>query len=174
MGQTKSKDSADTEGTDNLSAEFAINDIDILRRLTENEGPIAMSAYIDARLNRWKKEQVKFAITGRSATGKSTFINTIRNIKPGDDGFAKSGSGETTITPTLYIHPTNDQITFYYLPGYSSTTFKKEDYISKMKISDYHFVFLFLTTSSVKMRYDWKVKCVGWVNRSRLSGQRST
>jgi ABC-type iron transport system FetAB ATPase subunit len=29
------------------------------------------------------------AITGRSATGKYTFINTIRNLKPGDDDFAK-------------------------------------------------------------------------------------
>ena len=102
-----------------------------------------MSAYIDESLNRWKKEQVKFALTGCSATGKSTFINTIRNLKPGDNGFAKTGSGDTTITPTLYIHPKNDQIAFYDLPGYSSTKFKKEDYISAMKISDYDFVFIF-------------------------------
>jgi hypothetical protein len=47
-----------------------------------------------------------------------------------------AGSGETTIKPKLYIHPKNDQIAFYDLPGYSSTMFKKEDYISEMKISD--------------------------------------
>jgi hypothetical protein len=52
-------------------------------------------------------------------------------------GFAMAGSGDTTITPTLYIHPKPDQITFYDLPGYSSTIFKKEDYISEMKISDF-------------------------------------
>ena len=102
-----------------------------------------MSEYIDNTLNRWKREQVKFAITGRSATGKSTFINKIRNLNPEDDGFAMTGSGDTTITPTLYIHPTNDQITFYDLAGYSSTMFKTKDYISKMKISDYDFVFIF-------------------------------
>jgi GTP-binding protein EngB required for normal cell division len=78
-----------------------------------------VSEYIDESINRWKKEQVKFAITGRSATGKSTFINTIRNLRPGDDDFAKAGSGNTTITPTLYMHPKNHQITFYDLPGYS-------------------------------------------------------
>ena len=143
MGQTKSKDCADKKGTDNLSAQAAVNDIDILRRLAQKEGPIAVSQYIDKSLNRWKKEQVKFAMTGRSATGKSTFINTIRNLKPGDDGFAMTGSGDTTITPKLYIHPKNDQIAFYDLPGYSSTTFKKEDYISEMKISDYDFFFIF-------------------------------
>ena len=54
-----------------------------------------------------------------------------------------AGSVNTTITPTLYMHPKNDKITFYDLPGYSSTIFKKEDYISEMKISDYDFVFIF-------------------------------
>ena len=118
MGQTQSNECVDKKGTDNLLAEDAVNDINILRRLC------AMYAYIDESLNRWKKEQVKFAITGYSATGKSTFMNTIRNSKPCDDGFAKTGSGDTTIKPTLYIHPNNDQIVFYDLPGFSSTNFK--------------------------------------------------
>jgi len=51
------------------------------------------------------------------------------------------------ITPTLYIHPKNDQIAFYDLPGYSSTKFKKEDYISAMKISDYDCVFIFFNNA---------------------------
>ena len=37
----------------------------------------------------------------------------------------------------------NDQMNFYGLRGYSSTIFKKEDYISEMKISDYDFAFIF-------------------------------
>ena len=142
-GKAQSKECADEQGTYNLSDQGAVNDFHILRRLTKNEGPVAVSEYIDESINRWKKEQVKFAITGRSATGKSTFINTIRNLRPGDDDFAKAGSGNTTITPTLYMHPKNDQIAFYDLPGYSSTTFKKEDYICQMKISDYDFFFIF-------------------------------
>ena len=95
-----------------------------------------MSACIDKSLNRRKKESVKFTLTGRSATGKSTFMNTIRNLKPCDDGCAKTGSGDTTTKPKLYLLPKNDQIAFYDLQGYSSTIFKKEDYISAMKISD--------------------------------------
>lgn len=119
-----------------------VADIENLRRLAENDGPIAVSAYIDNNLNRWRREQVAFAITGRTATGKSTFINKIRNVTPADDGFASTGSGNTTVIPTLYRHPTNDQITFYDLPGYASTIFKKEDYINEMNISDYHFIFI--------------------------------
>ena len=80
---------------------------------------------------------------GTSKVRYNWFINTIRNLKPGDDDFAKAGSGNTTITPTLYMHPKNDQVTFYDLPGYSTTKFKKENYISEMKISDYDFFFIF-------------------------------
>jgi len=114
MGQRQSKECADEESTDNLSAE---KEIKYLRQLAEKEGLIAMSKYIKMTLNRWQMEQVKIAITGRGATGKSTFINTIRNVKPEDDGFAMAGSGDTTITPTLYIHLTNDQITLLYERG---------------------------------------------------------
>jgi GTP-binding protein EngB required for normal cell division len=106
-----------------------------------------MSEYIKMTLNRWQMEQVKIAISGRGATGKSTFINTIRNVKPGDEGFAEAGSGDTTKTPTLYKHPTNDQITFCDLPGYASTIFKKEDYISEMKISDYDLFLIFVNNA---------------------------
>jgi GTP-binding protein EngB required for normal cell division len=141
MGQGQSNECADAESTDNLSTE---KEIKYLRQLAQKEGLMAMSKYIKMTLNSWQTEQVKIAITGRGATGKSTFINTIRNVKPRDDGFAKAGSGDTTITPTLYIHPTNDQITFCDLPGYSSTMFKKEDYISEMKISDYDFFLIFV------------------------------
>jgi hypothetical protein len=45
---------------------------------------------------------------GTSKVRYNWFINTIRNLKPGDDDFAKAGSGNTTITPTLYMHPKNN------------------------------------------------------------------
>ena len=92
MGQIESQECADKKCTDNFSAQDVESDINILRRLAENEGSNAMTQYINDRLNRWKTEEVKFGITGRAATGKSTFINTIRNLKPGDDGFAMTGS----------------------------------------------------------------------------------
>ena len=174
MGQTQSKECADKKCTDNLSAQVEINDINNLRRLAENEGPIAVSAYIDESLDRWKKEQVKFAITGRSATGKSTFINTIRNLKPRDDGFAKTGSGNMTLEPTLYMHPKNDQIAFYDLSGYSSTKFKKENYLSEVKISDYDF-FLIFFNNDLSEDEIWLVRELRKLGkRSLLSGQRST
>ena len=66
--------------TDNIRTEL----FDILTRL----GPQKMEEYIKQHLNRWKTEKVRFAVAGRSVTGKSTFINTFRGIKEGQDGFA--------------------------------------------------------------------------------------
>jgi Fe2+ transport system protein B len=143
MGMAQSTECADEQGTYNLSDQDAVNDVNIVRRLIENGEPAAVSEFIDERLNRWTQERVKLAIAGRCATGKSTFINTIRNVKPGDAGFAKSGSGNTTLIPTIYLDSINDKIAYYDLPGYSSIKFSKENYISEMKISDYDFFFVF-------------------------------
>ena len=143
MGNTQSNECANKTDTENSALQDVEEDIQIFKQIAEKEGSSAMIKYIEEKINRWKKEQIKFAITGRAATGKSAFINRMRNLKPGDNGFAKTGSGDTTTTATLYKHPKNDLITFYDLPGYSTTIFKKEEYIRKMKMSDYHLVFIF-------------------------------
>ena len=49
MGQTQSK-----EGTDNLSVQDT-EDVNFLKRLADSRGPIAVSKYIDEKLNKWKE-----------------------------------------------------------------------------------------------------------------------
>lgn len=137
------KQSKDGQGTPILIGQDPVREINIVRQIAETSGPCAVFKYIKGSINRWENEQVTFAITGRASTGKSTFINTIRNLKPGDDGFAMAGSGNTTIIPTLYKHPKNDRIAFCDLPCYSTTKFRKQDYISEMNISDYEFFLIF-------------------------------
>jgi hypothetical protein len=55
MEKAQSKECAAEQGTYNLSAQDAVNDFNILRRLAENGGPVAVSEYIDESINRWKK-----------------------------------------------------------------------------------------------------------------------
>jgi hypothetical protein len=90
--------------TDNIRTEL----FDILTRL----GPQKMEVYIKQHLNRWKTEKVRFAVAGRSATGKSTFINKFRGIKEGQDGFADVGFGDETEKISEYRHPLNENIVF--------------------------------------------------------------
>ena len=122
----QSTECADEQGTYNLSDQDAVNDVNILGQLIENGGPLAVSKFINERLNGWTRERVKLAITGRCTTGKSTFINKIRNVMPGHDGFAKSGSGNTTLIPTKYLHQTNDKIAYYDLPVIHLSNLRKK------------------------------------------------
>ena len=55
MEKAQSKECAAEQGTYNLSEQDALNDFNILRRLAENGGPVAVSEYIDESINRWKK-----------------------------------------------------------------------------------------------------------------------
>lgn len=114
-----------------------------LSKIVEQKGPTAARKYLQENVYKWKEETVSFAVTGRSATGKSTFINKLRNVKPGDPGFAKSGSGDTTTKPTAYQNPQNNKIVFYDLPGVGTMDFKKDTYVSRMNLCQYDYFFIF-------------------------------
>jgi energy-coupling factor transporter ATP-binding protein EcfA2 len=66
---------------------------DLLDKLTRL-GPQKTADYIKQQLHRWETEEVRFAVTRQSATGKSTFINIFRGINEGQDGFADVKSNE--------------------------------------------------------------------------------
>lgn len=100
------------------------------------------SKYRQDNVDNWK-EKVSFAVTGRSATGKSTFINKIRNVTANDPGFAESGSGNTTITPKAYQYPLNERIVFFDLPGIGTMEFSKDGYVSKMRLKQYNYFLIF-------------------------------
>ncbi|XP_071138922.1 T-cell-specific guanine nucleotide triphosphate-binding protein 2-like [Mytilus edulis] len=114
-----------------------------LRVIAEKQGPSAVSKYLQEHISQCKKEKVAFAITGRTATGKSTFINKMNNVNPGDIGFAKSGSGNTTKKPTAYLNPQNKRIVFYDLPGVGTMEFPKATYAEEMELERYDYFFIF-------------------------------
>lgn len=91
---------------------MADKQIDEKRRVEEiymEGGAEAVERYIEEHLDQWKNTKVSIAVTGGTATGKSTFINRIRRVGPNDKGFAQSGSGDTTTEPRKYKHPKNDK-----------------------------------------------------------------
>ncbi|CAC5381418.1 unnamed protein product [Mytilus coruscus] len=88
----------------------------IMRQIATSEGPSGVVRYIENNIDRWKNEPVKFGIIGRSASGKSSFVNLVRDVKEGAEGYAKVGRGDTTRSPTPYFHPNNKQIVYWDLP----------------------------------------------------------
>ncbi|VDH96889.1 Hypothetical predicted protein, partial [Mytilus galloprovincialis] len=105
-----------------------------LQQIADEKGPAEVKNYLKENLKKWKKEEIYFAVTGRSATGKSTFINKIRDVKPREPGFAKAGSGNTTKEPTPYPNPKNERIVYYDLPGVGTLEFEKALFPEKMKL----------------------------------------
>jgi hypothetical protein len=78
------------------------NSDDVLGDLLTSCGPQMTAEFIKQHLNRWETEKVRFAVAGRSATGKSTFINTFRGIKKGN---FQQNTLFTNLSPlgTLYV-----------------------------------------------------------------------
>lgn len=133
MGQKKSK-----------MTKYESDEMKKLQEILEKDGPAAANAYLELNIRRWKTETVKLAVSGCTATGKSTFINTLRGVKRGDESYAEVGFGDTTMGPTPYSHPKNEKIIYYDLAGVGTLKMKKENYINNMKISDYDFIFIFI------------------------------
>lgn len=105
-------------------------------------GPQKTADYIKLQLNRWETEEVRFAVAGQSATGKSTFINTFRGITEGQDGFADVGFGDETEKISEYKHPVNEHIIFCDLPGLS-LKFTKRKFLEMVNLSEYSYIFIF-------------------------------
>ena len=84
-------------------------------------------------LNNWRSEPVKLAVTGKTGVGKSSFINTIRNMKLGNNGFATTScSGNTTEKATVYEYPGNPKITLHDLPGFGTIKLPTNEYEKKI------------------------------------------
>jgi putative ribosome biogenesis GTPase RsgA len=82
----------------------------------EKEGQDAAFTQFKEEIDKWRKEPVKLALTGKSGVGKSSFINAIRNMKPGNCGFATTScSGNTTEQETVYKYPRSYCANHFYL-----------------------------------------------------------
>ena len=112
---------------------------DKLKRL----GPKKTADYIKQQLDSWETEKVRFAIAGKSSTGKSTFINIFRGIKEGQNGFADVGFGDEAEKISEYEHPANKNIIFCDLPGLS-LKFTKVKFLEMVNLSEFSYIFIFL------------------------------
>jgi GTPase SAR1 family protein len=54
---------------------------------------------------QYKKENLHFAITGASHSGKTSLINALRHMKNSNQKAAKTGVGETTLELGRYPDP---------------------------------------------------------------------
>ncbi|CAI5695130.1 unnamed protein product [Oreochromis niloticus] len=93
--------------------------------------------------------QLNIAITGESGSGKSTFVNAVRELSDGDEGAAPTGVTETTSEVKPYPHPNYPNVTFWDLPGISTTKFPADKYLELVGFEKFDF---FIIVSADRFR----------------------
>ncbi|KAI5607626.1 immunity-related GTPase family, e4 isoform X1 [Silurus asotus] len=101
------------------------------------------------QIDQFFNVSLHIAVTGESGTGKSSFINAIRELDNDDKGAAKTGVTETTTEPTAYEHPTMPNVTLWDLPGIGTPKFRARRYLKHMQFNRYDF---FIIISSERFK----------------------
>lgn len=115
----------------------------IMRNIASKKGPARVIKYIKNNTNRWKNEPLKFGIVGGPVSGKSSFVNLVRNVSKGDEEYAQVGRGNTTRRPTKYFDPDNRRIEYWDLPGCGTLMFPRYNYINEMRLQEYDYFLVF-------------------------------
>ncbi|XP_063002305.1 interferon-inducible GTPase 5-like [Elgaria multicarinata webbii] len=78
-------------------------------------------------------------ITGEAGAGKSTFINSFRDLHEEDEGAAPTGRGITNTDPTPYPHPKYANVVLWDLPSIGTPNFQAKNYLEQVHASRYDF-----------------------------------
>ena len=105
-----------------------------------NRGTSETSKWIEQltdQNNSWEKTEVEIGILGESHRGKSTFINIIRGLKPGDPESAEVDYKECTTDVKSYTFPNNPNIKLVDCPGVGTDKFRRETYHQQIDFTRY-------------------------------------
>jgi len=92
---------------------------------------------------------INVAVAGRSGSGKSSFINTLRDLAPGDAGAAAVGVCETTMRPTCYDVPRMPSFKLWDIPGSDTKEFASETYVKAMGLTHFDMVVIIVQSPLV-------------------------
>ncbi|CAF1504995.1 unnamed protein product [Adineta ricciae] len=114
------------------------------KEVFETDGVKGYEAYLQNKIDAWKTIPLNIGIVGNAGSGKSSFINAVRDLNGDDEGAAKVGVTETTKEPRAYSHPNNELMKFWDLPGAGTPSFPKESYLERIGFDKFDF-FLIVT-----------------------------
>lgn len=109
---------------------------------TEKNGVSNLPSYLLQRIDAWKESPLNVGIFGGSQVGKSTFVNMVRNMHPGDEGSAPVGEEGTSTEPTAFPHPFNSKVIFWDFPAHGTPFFSKENCMKVINAEDFDFYFV--------------------------------
>ncbi|XP_072127341.1 interferon-inducible GTPase 5-like isoform X2 [Mobula birostris] len=83
--------------------------------------------------------KINVAVLGDVGSGKSTFINAMRDVRSDDPGAASTGNDEASMVPTAYHLPSLPDIQLWDLPGLNSFGFELNHYLKQVNFESYDF-----------------------------------
>uniref|UniRef100_A0A673JF80 IRG-type G domain-containing protein n=1 Tax=Sinocyclocheilus rhinocerous TaxID=307959 RepID=A0A673JF80_9TELE len=117
--------------------------------LTSSAEYVYVTESVKEQLKKLDNVTLHNAVTGSTGAGKSSFINAIRGLQPDDVNAAPTGATETTMTSTMYTHPTMPSVKLWDLPGTGSPKFKAKKYLKEVKLDTFDF---FIIISSERFK----------------------
>nr|XP_024662076.1 interferon-inducible GTPase 5-like [Maylandia zebra] len=117
-----------------------------VREALENNDIAAAAARIQQYLEKEDNIPLNIAITGKTGSGKSTFVNAFRGVSDDDEGAAPTGVTETTSEVTEYTHPEYPNVKFWDLPGVGSTKFTADKYLELVGFEKFDFFIIISDT----------------------------
>ncbi|XP_076733711.1 interferon-inducible GTPase 5-like [Maylandia zebra] len=92
---------------------------------------------------------LNIAITGKTGSGKSTFVNAFRGVSDDDEGAAPTGVTECTMEVKEYFHPNYPNVKFWDLPGVGTPNFPSDTYLERVGFEKFDF---FIIISAVRFK----------------------
>ncbi|KAL4237667.1 Interferon-inducible GTPase 5-like [Mactra antiquata] len=129
----------------NFTFEFPVDEDDAkdVKNYYEEKGTKRIDGILAKKRDQWVNIPIHVAICGNSGTGKSSFINVIRGVKPEDRNGAVLNTGQTTIEPIPYPHPAKHYLKFWDLPQLNSRAFTKDLYLKNINVNRYDYFLIF-------------------------------
>lgn len=122
------------------------DEVNQLKDVYLEQGIPGVAEEMQKKLDGWKQIPLKIAVTGRSGTGKSSFINSLRGITADDTDQEPARVGVVEMTQEVrgYKYPGNDKFIIFDTPGLGTPTFKRDTYMSDIKADEYD-IFIIIT-----------------------------
>lgn len=120
----------------------------------KTDGKMEKSLYVRKKPKEVNTRILKFAVIGRSAVGKSSFINMMLDLQPGNKCYAETGAGDTTKNMYAYKHPKNESITFWDMPGFGTMEMTIEKFSSEFGFELNKFDYIFILIDTIVMEGD--------------------
>ena len=140
-------------------------DTRMLDAIFRRDGKNGVLKFAREKNSEWNEVEVNIGVTGSSGVGKSSIINTLRDlVSPNEPGWAKVNVVEETKIPRVYEYPRNPKIKLWDLPGVGTPSFPRDSYLQKINFKRYD-VFIIICAGRFTKKELWLAREISKIGK---------